>query len=270
VSRGDQNIRGDQNTEVIRHHWDRRAATFDERDGHGLVNDEQREAWHDLLSRLVGRAPQRVLDVGCGTGFLALRLAELGHIATGVDLSDQMIEQARGKAEQAALEIEFRVGDAAHLDSADEAYDLVVARHVIWNLPDPERGVTEWLRVLRPGGRLLLVEGKWADDEALALSEDRPAAKLLARGLDFAALVVRRGKYRTKLLNRKYRRLEAQLPFAGGPPASRLVSFLEANSVHDVWTEPLMDPTLWGESPQFPRYVVTGTRSAPSDGGPRV
>jgi hypothetical protein len=121
--------------------------------------------------------------------------------------------------------------------------------------------------VLRPGGRLLLVEGKWADDEALALSEDRPAARLLARGLDWAALVVRRGRYRTKLLNRKYRRVEAQLPFAGGPTASRLVSFLEANSVHEVRTEPLMDPTLWGESPQFPRYVATGTRSSRRDDG---
>jgi ubiquinone/menaquinone biosynthesis C-methylase UbiE len=263
----DQSSQGDQNTEVIRHHWDRRAATFDQRAGHGLVSDAQREAWHDLLSRLVGRAPQRALDVGCGTGFLALRLAELGHVVSGVDLSSQMIEQARAKADQAAVEIEFRVGDAAHLDSADEAYDLVVARHVIWNLPDPERGVAEWLRVLRPGGRLLLVEGKWADNEELksALSAGRPAAKLPARVLDWAALVIRSGKYRTKLLNWKYRRLEAELPFAGGPPASQLVSFLEANSVHDIWTEPLMDPTLWGESPQFPRYVVTGTRSSPLD-----
>jgi ubiquinone/menaquinone biosynthesis C-methylase UbiE len=257
----------DQNTEIIRHHWDRRAGTFDDEAGHGLVSDEQREAWHDLLSPLVGRAPQRVLDVGCGTGFLALRLAELGHIVSGVDLSDQMIEQARGKAEQAALEIEFRVGDAVDLDSADEAYDLVVARHVIWNLPDPERGVAEWLRVLRPGGRLLLVEGKWADNEALALSDRRPAARLVTRVLDCAALVIRGGKYRSKLLRWKYRRLEVQLPFAGGPPASRLVSFLEANSVHDVWAEPLMDPTLWGESPQFPRYVVTGTRSARREDG---
>jgi ubiquinone/menaquinone biosynthesis C-methylase UbiE len=257
----------DQTTEIIRHHWDRRAGTFDEEAGHGLVSDEQREAWNDLLSRLVGRAPQRVLDVGCGTGFLALRLAELGHIVTGIDLSGQMIEQARGKAEQAAMQIEFRVGDAADLDSADQAYDLVVARHVIWNLPDPERGVAEWLRVLRPGGRLLLVEGKWADNEAFALAVRRPAARLLARVLDWAALVIRSGKYRTKLLRWKYWRLEVQLPFAGGPPASRLVSFLEASSVQDVRAEPLMDATLWGESPQFPRYVVTGARSARREDG---
>jgi ubiquinone/menaquinone biosynthesis C-methylase UbiE len=263
----DQSSQGDQNTEVIRHHWDRRAATFDQRAGHGLVSDAQREAWHDLLSRLVGRAPQRALDVGCGTGFLALRLAELGHVVSGVDLSSQMIEQARAKADQAAVEIEFRVGDAAHLDSADEAYDLVVARHVIWNLPDPERGVAEWLRVLRPGGRLLLIEGKWADNEAVALSYSRPAARLFAHALDWAALIVRSGRYRTKLLNRKYRLLEARLPFAGGPAASRLASFLEANSVRDVWAEPLMDATLWGESPQFPRYLVTGTRSAELEEG---
>lgn len=259
--------RGDRDTEVIRHHWDRRAATFDERGGHGLVSNEQRTAWHDLLARLVGRAPQQALDVGCGTGFLALRLAELGHTVSGVDLSGNMIEQARAKADQAGLEIDFRVGDGAHLDSADEAYDLVVARHVLWNLPDPGRGVAEWLRVLRPGGRLLLVEGKWAEDEELALPHSRPAAKLRARVFDLAALVVRSGKYRAKLLNRKYRRVEARLPFAGGPVPSRLVSFLEANAVHDVRTEALMDPTLWGESPQFPRYVVTGTRSARRDDG---
>jgi ubiquinone/menaquinone biosynthesis C-methylase UbiE len=258
---------GDQNNEVIRHHWDGRAGTFDEEAGHGLVSDEQREAWHDLLARLVGRAQLRVLDVGCGTGFLALRLAELGHIVTGVDLSGRMIEQGRGKAEQAALEVEFRVGDAADLDCADEAYDLVVARHVVWNLLDPERGVAEWLRVLRPGGRLLLIEGKWADNEAVALSDSRPAARLLSRVLDCAALVARSSKYRGKLLSWKYRRLEVQLPFAGGPPANRLVSFLEANSVRDVRAEPLMDPTLWGESPRFPRYVVAGRRSPRREDG---
>jgi ubiquinone/menaquinone biosynthesis C-methylase UbiE len=256
-------MRGNQDTEVIRHHWDRRAPTFDERAGHGVVSDDQCEAWRDLLSRLVGRVPLRVLDVGCGTGFLALRFAELGHVVGGVDLSAQMLEQARAKAQRAGLEIEFSVGNATHLDYADETFDVVAARHVIWNLPDPGRGVSEWLRVLRPGGgRLLLVEGKWSDNDALARSEGGPAAKVPTWALDFAARVVRSGKYRTKILNRKYRRVEAQLPFAGGPPASRLVSFLEANSVEELSTEPLMDPTLWGESPRFPRYVVTGTRPA--------
>src|SRR5262245_43107214 len=239
-------MRGDHDkiTQEIRHHWDRRANTFDDEMGHGLVSEQQRRAWLDLLSRLVGSAPQRVLDVGCGTGFLALRFAELGHTVSGIDLAPQMIDRARHKAEQASQQIDFRVGNAAALDFPDETYDWVVARHVIWNLPDPERGVAEWLRVLRPGGRLVIIEGKWADNEALALHYARPASRFLARVIDVGVAVVtfgRRGSYR------RYRRIEAQLPFSGGPPAERLASFLQANDLHDVVVEPLPDPTLWGE-----------------------
>jgi hypothetical protein len=58
--------RHDEITQVIRHHWDRRASTFDDEIGHSLVDDEQRNAWFDLLSRLAGRAPRRVLDVDAG------------------------------------------------------------------------------------------------------------------------------------------------------------------------------------------------------------
>src|SRR5207248_3527401 len=117
----------DKVTQLIRHHWDHRADTFDDETGHGLVSEEQRRAWLDLVSRLAGSAPQRVLDVGCGTGFLALRFAELGHIVTGIDLAPQMIDRARRKAEQAGQHIDFRVGDAAALDRPAESYDLVVA-----------------------------------------------------------------------------------------------------------------------------------------------
>jgi ubiquinone/menaquinone biosynthesis C-methylase UbiE len=263
VSRGD-----DRSTQVIRQHWDRRARSFDDEVGHGLVNDSQRLAWLDILSRIAGRAPIRVLDVGCGTGFVACRFAELGHIVTGIDLSAQMIDQARRKATQAGLQIELQVGDAVGLDLADETYDLVVARHVIWNLPHPDRAVAEWLRVLRPGGRLLLIEGKWADNEAVELSPRHLRSRLLARAKDaIAALVMRTGGHPRRLLNRSYRRLERRLPFAGGPSATRLAHLLEANAVCDIRVEPLMDPALWGEQPQFPRYLATGTRSLQSKHG---
>jgi SAM-dependent methyltransferase len=180
-----------------------------------------------------------------------------------------MIERARRKAEQVHQEIDFRVCDAAALDFADETYDLVVARHVIWNLPDPKRGITEWLRVLRPGGRLVLIEGKWVDNDALALANARPTSQILARVLDAAtALLLRTGRYRRRLLNRKYRRLEVQLPFSGGLPATRLADFLKANSVQNVEVEALMDSTLWGELPQYPRYLATGTRSLDAAPGP--
>ena len=253
----------DRITEVIRHHWDRRASTFDDETGHGLFSDQQRQAWLDLLARLAGRAPQRALDVGCGTGFLTLMLAELGHDVTGIDLSPQMIDRARRKAEQASLQIDFRIGDAVAIDCADETYELVVGRHLIWTLPDPQRGVAEWLRVLRPGGRLILIEGKWADNEALALSYSRAASRIRARLADaVAAILLRSGAGLARsLLNRRYPGVEAQLPFSGGPTANRLATFLEANHVQDVVVEPLMDPILWAEESQFPRYAATGIRS---------
>lgn len=246
----------DKITDVIRHHWDRRAGAFDDEEGHGLVSEEQRLAWLDLLSRLVGPAPRRVLDVGCGTGFLALRFAELGHTVTAIDLSPKMIDRARRRAEEANHNIDFRVGNAVTLDIPDATYDLVIARHVIWNLAEPARGAAEWLRVLRPGGRLALIEGTWADNEALAQHYTRPTSRLLARVIETGASLLKRGAS-----YRRYRRIEAQLPFSGGPSAERLTAFLQAEGLRDVEVEPLMDPILWAETPQFPRYLVVGGRS---------
>jgi ubiquinone/menaquinone biosynthesis C-methylase UbiE len=98
--------------------------------------------------------------VGCGTGFLTLLLAELGHNVTGVDIAPEMLELARKKAAQAGLDVELRLGDAEVLEDPDGRYDLIVARHVIWTLPNPAQAVREWLRVLKHDGRLALVEGE--------------------------------------------------------------------------------------------------------------
>ena len=60
-------------------------------------------------------------------------------------------------------------------------------------------------------------------------------------------------------MSRRYHRLAAQLPFSGVLPPARLAELFERNGVMDVAVESPMDPTLWGESPKFPRYLVTGT-----------
>jgi ubiquinone/menaquinone biosynthesis C-methylase UbiE len=250
-------------TNVIRDHWDARAGTFDHEAGHGLVDEDQRLAWHRLIEELVGSAPRRVLDVGCGTGFLALRFAELGHDVAGVDLAPLMIEQARANAARSGLELDLAVADGSSLPFPDASFDVVVARHVIWNLPDPDRGVAEWQRVLRPGGLLALVEGKWADNEELALAYSRPLSRIGASLVHKAASVVGavRGEQSKKFLLRRYHRIEVALPFAGGPAAERLARFLEEKGLTDVTVRPLMDAALWGETPSFPRYLATGVRA---------
>lgn len=248
-------------TDVIRYHWNLVAATFDRDLTHGLHSEEQHKAWLELLARLAGPKPLRVLDVGCGTGFLALLFAELGHAVTGVDLAPQMVALAREKAEQAKIPANFRVGNTALLDDSSQTYDLVVGRHIIWTLPDPAQHVAEWLRVLRPGGRLALFE--YAYDNSPKPKRPRSVLSTLQEARDFILMVASLclGKEPWRLYGRKYWHVvQSDLPFSTGPDPERLVQFLSTHGMSDVAVDPLMNPQLWGEAPPIPRYLAVGTR----------
>src|SRR5690348_2143676 len=101
----------DRIKELVRQHWDRRAADFDKEASHGLLNHTQSRAWHELISRVAGAVTLEVLDVGCGTGFLSLLLADLGHRVTGIDVAAAMLAMARSKAAAHRLTVEFRYAD---------------------------------------------------------------------------------------------------------------------------------------------------------------
>lgn len=149
--------------EKISAYWDERSTGFDPEQG--VRSRRQKDAWLTFLRRVIGERPTtRVLDVGCGTGFITLLLAELGYHCTGCDLSSEMVATARQNAEEQGLSVRFEVGDAEHLAAADGSYDVVVNRNVLWTLPEPERAVREWQRVLAPGGRLVVIDGDWFDD----------------------------------------------------------------------------------------------------------
>ena len=111
-----------------------------------------------MIQRWAGPVPTDALDVGCGTGFLALQLAGLGHRVVGVDGAEAMLTVARAKASQAGLAIDFQLADAAVLPFAAASFDLVIERHVLWTLLDPAAALADWGRVLRPGGRLILID----------------------------------------------------------------------------------------------------------------
>ncbi|WP_086723680.1 bifunctional 2-polyprenyl-6-hydroxyphenol methylase/3-demethylubiquinol 3-O-methyltransferase UbiG [Streptomyces sp. NRRL B-24085] len=140
--------------------WDAEAASFDEEPDHGLRDPEVRAAWAERLRGWLPARASDVLDLGCGTGSLSLLAAEQGHRVTGVDLSPAMVERARAKL--AGRDAVFLVGDAAHPPVGEQRFDVVLVRHVLWALPDPGRVLRRWWGLLRPGGRLVLVEGVWA------------------------------------------------------------------------------------------------------------
>ena len=148
--------------------WDREAETFDEAPDHGLLDPQCRDAWRTLLLEHLPPAPARVADLGCGTGTLALLLAEEGYAVDGVDFSPEMVRRARDKAGDVATFVE---GDAAEPPLEAAAYDVVLCRHVLWALPSPAAALQRWIGMLAPGGRLLLVEGNWSNGAGLSAEQ---------------------------------------------------------------------------------------------------
>jgi len=113
-------------------------------------------------------ADDAILDVGCGTGAdvlaLAAKVGPAGRVV-GIDSSEQLIAQAR--ATSPGLPVEFHQGNAGELPFADGTFDAVRSERVIEHVPDPSRALSEMLRVLKPGGRLLVCDpdhGMWALD----------------------------------------------------------------------------------------------------------
>ena len=99
----------------------------------------------------------RVLEIGCGVGTDGLQFARAGAIYTGIDLTEAAIDLARNNFESAGVTGEFRVADAEKLDFADESFDVVYSHGVLHHTPDVEGAVREVHRVLKPGGRAIVM-----------------------------------------------------------------------------------------------------------------
>ena len=100
------------------------------------------------------RAGQNVLDVGCGTGVVAITAARKGARAHGVDLTPELLERARENASIAQAEIDFREGDAEALAFDDATFDVVLSQFGHMFAPRPDVAIREMLRVLKPGGTI--------------------------------------------------------------------------------------------------------------------
>ena len=202
--------------EQVAAHWNRRAPGFDEDFGHSIRTPAERAAWDRILALVVPGAALDALDVGCGTGFLALELAGRGHRVTGVDFAPAMIAEARRKAAAAGLGIQFEEGDAEALPFPARHVDFVISRHLLWTLPHPEAAVDEWIRVLRPGGRLVVVDSKADAPTALPPAENARTS-------------------------REYAAVGDQLPFLGGRTREEIESLLTAHGLRRVGSDPLLD-----------------------------
>ena len=193
---------------------------------------------HELLvERLAPRRGERWLDVATGTGEVALRAARAGAEATGLDISDPLLEQARAKAEREALVVAFELADAQALPYGDASFDVVASCFGVIFPPDAGLVASELARVLRPGGRLGLTT--WAPNEAMAriferFQREKPSAdmdqwgqagrvrELLGRDFE---LVVERGTWRYEAAS-----AEAlwELAATATPPTKAFLATLDA------------------------------------------
>lgn len=147
--------------------WDAEAASFDDEPDHGLADPRTRAAWRDLLLDVLPAGPARIADLGCGTGTLTRLLTDEGYAVDGLDLSPEMIGRARAKVPEAT----FTVGDASAPTLATAAFDVVLSRHVLWVMPDPNSALARWVELLKPDGIVVLIEGRWDTGAGLTAAD---------------------------------------------------------------------------------------------------
>lgn len=123
----------------------------------GVIARYESSTGDDLVRRLGLGAGDRVLDVACGAGNVALAAARAEATVTGLDFAPKLLAQARAQAAAEGLEIQFDEGDAEALPYADAAFDVVTSAFGVMFAPRPQLAAAELLRVCRPGGRIGLL-----------------------------------------------------------------------------------------------------------------
>ena len=200
-------------------YWDEYADAYDAEPDHGLGDPATREAWRLLLERWLPAQPSDVADLACGTGSLTALVAGLGHRVMGVDLARNMVDRARTKSAQFGERVTIRQGDVSVPPIDPGSVDVILARHILWTLTDPQAALAGWRSLVRPGGRFLLVEGCWWSVGDAGYNDD------------------------------------ARMPWAGGVRAVDLAAVVEP-LVHRIEVVPLTDPVLWGKEIVDERYLL--------------
>ena len=154
--------------------WDAGAETYDDHLRHGILHEDEQVAWSRLATAIFGDPRRteipikRVLDVGTGTGLMALLAAELGHDVTGLDMSEAMLAEAQQKSRRLHLDVRWDVGDAEDPPYAPGTFDVLVSRHLVWTLLHPAETLETWSTLVRPGGLVVIIDGAYGRGSPLA------------------------------------------------------------------------------------------------------
>jgi ubiquinone/menaquinone biosynthesis C-methylase UbiE len=174
---------------------------------------EMMKDYVELARRIAGELPQSsaVLEVAPGPGYFCMELAKLGSYAiTGLDLSEAMVKIAQKKAAEAGIQVHFQQGSASKMPLQTSCYDFLLCRAAFKNFAQPVEALREMCRVLRPGGRGLIIDLKRES------SPQEVSAYVDSMALSTVNRVLTKFVFRTMLLRSAYTRaqFEAMLPQA--------------------------------------------------------
>ena len=152
----------DELEKSVEEYWTKRASDFNTVRLNEL-RDPISGRWLAEMGRYLPEVrPLRILDVGTGTGYFAILLAQAGHTLTGIDLTPAMLAEAEETASKLGLSIGFTRMDAQATAFPAGSFDALVTRNLSWTLPEPEKAYREWHRLLKPGGLLLNFDADYA------------------------------------------------------------------------------------------------------------
>ena len=126
--------------------------------------NETGAAWKTLIEQhLEDYQNGKILDVGCGTGFISLLLAQIGCDVIAIDNNVAMLKEAEKTSEELGFsnKITFMLKDAASMDFTDNTFDAVISRHAFWLFNNPKKVYREWYRILKSGGSMLNLDANW-------------------------------------------------------------------------------------------------------------
>ena len=145
--------------EELKSYWNQRAEGYSISNRESLESNDKEEYEKFLRKYIPKNKKCKTIDMGCGPGFLAILLADMGYESFAFDCTENMLAKAEENARDLGVKIHTIQGDAQNPDIEDKSFDLLVSRNVIWNLENPEKAYKEWIRILKPGGRIIILDG---------------------------------------------------------------------------------------------------------------
>ena len=166
---------------------------------------EMMKEYVDLARRISSQIPQgsAVLEVAPGPGYFCIELAKLGSYAiTGLDISHTFVKMAAKKAAEAGVKVDFKQGSASNMPLQSDSFDFLLCRAAFKNFADPVDALQEMSRVLKPGGRGLIIDLK------RDASPDEVSRQVDGMGLSTMNKILTKLAFKTMLIKSAYTRRE--------------------------------------------------------------